>query len=228
MLDRMAAAVGHTLDGLLSALDAKARATYKQRALAALHQLNNLAYLCYALEGSKELRAVGEAWLEQHQGQVEQQQQAFIEAAWGPLLSLLRQDARHPVPPNLQSDKAARQGIKDKWTAVNKALGEAQAQQGWAVPDAGLRFALKDAVGEALLPAYKAFHAKYSGQAYTSDHRKHERYSPATAEALVGDLFEGADSAGAGGLVGRSPSKSPGSMSGGSLARRLSGRGFTP
>lgn len=30
-------------------------------------QLNNLAYLCYALEGSKELRAVGEAWLEQHQ-----------------------------------------------------------------------------------------------------------------------------------------------------------------
>lgn len=86
-----------------AALDAKARATYKQRALAALHQvrpwlalpvsreadrrcmridwrpthcpticpcatqLNNLAYLCYALEGSKELRAVGEAWLEQHQ-----------------------------------------------------------------------------------------------------------------------------------------------------------------
>ena len=67
------------------------------------------------------------------QGQVEQQRQAFIEAAWGPLLSLLRQDARQAVPPNLQSDKAARQGIKDKWTAVNKALGEAQAQQvrGW-------------------------------------------------------------------------------------------------
>ncbi|KAI7842350.1 hypothetical protein COHA_003990 [Chlorella ohadii] len=210
------------------ALDAKARATYKQRALAALHQLNNLAYLSHALESSKELRAVGEAWLEQHKGQVEQQRQAFIEASWGPLLSLLRQDARQAVPANLAGDKAARQSIKDKWTSVNKALGEAQAQQGWAVPDADLRFALKDAVGEALVPTYEAFFSKYSGKPYTSDHRKHERYSPADVQALVGDLFEGADGAGAGGLVGRSPSKSPGSMSGGSLARRLSGRGFTP
>ena len=113
---------------------------------------------------------------------MEQQRQAFIEAAWGPLLSLLRQDARQPVPPNLSSDKAARQAIKDKWSAANKALAEAQAQQvragprqangrsaaawktamtdwllhvcpgllqGWAVPDAGLRYALKDAIGEA-------------------------------------------------------------------------------
>lgn len=275
-----------------AALDGKARATYKQCALATLHQVrawlmchccvclgsrlarlhatccavlqvglhtlcpgtcrdsvsstphlpalqhNNLAYLCHAIEGSKELRAVGEAWLERHQvgaagcwvycvwkrwrvgrqagrqpgwstsaspdcahcaertlgeppsclqGQVEQQRQAFVEAAWGPLLALLRQDARQPVPANLAGDKAARQGIKDKWTAVNKAMGEAQAQQvrlgaagwwasrvaggwslhshnskqcvplvptghhvqGWAVPDAGLRFALKDAVAEA-------------------------------------------------------------------------------
>lgn len=118
---------------------------------------------------------------------MEQQRQAFVEASWGPLLALLRQDARQPVPANLGGDKAARQGIKDKWTAVNKAMGEAQAQQvrlgaagwwasrvaggwslhphnskqcallvptghhvqGWAVPDAGLRFALKDAVSEA-------------------------------------------------------------------------------
>jgi len=81
---------------------------------------------------------------------------------------------------------------------------------------------------QALVPTYEAFFSKYSGKPYTSDHRKHERYSPADVQALVGDLFEGADGAGAGGLVGRSPSKSPGSMSGGSLARRLSGRGFTP
>ncbi len=60
---------------------------------------------------------------------MEQQRQAFIEASWGPLLSLLRQDARQAVPANLAGDKAARQSIKDKWTSVNKALGEAQAQQ---------------------------------------------------------------------------------------------------
>lgn len=85
------------------------------------------------LPGTAKFASSGTANAASLQGQVEQQQQAFIEAAWGPLLSLLRQDARHPVPPNLQSDKAARQGIKDKWTAVNKALGEAQAQQvrGW-------------------------------------------------------------------------------------------------
>lgn len=58
-----------------------------------------------------------------------------MEAAWGPLLSLLRADAREALPPNLASDRAARQAVKDKWSAVNKALGEAQAQQvgckGW-------------------------------------------------------------------------------------------------
>lgn len=52
-----------------------------------------------------------------------------MDAAWGSLLALLRQDARQPLPPNLAGDKAARQAIKDKWTAVNKVLAEAQAQQ---------------------------------------------------------------------------------------------------
>lgn len=79
---------------------------------------------------------------------------------------------------------------------------------------------------QALVPAYQAFHAKYSSAAYTSDHKKHEKHSPGAVEALVGELFEGAEIAGAAGqLVGRTPSKSPGSSTGGSLGRRLSGRG---
>ena len=63
------------------------------------------------------------------QRRVEEYQQQYVEAAWGSLLALLRQDARQPLPPNLAVDKAARQAVKDKWTAVNKVLAEAQAQQ---------------------------------------------------------------------------------------------------
>lgn len=63
------------------------------------------------------------------QGKVGELQQQYVEAAWGGLLALLRQDAAQPLPPGLAGDKAARQAVKDKWAAVNKALAEAQAQQ---------------------------------------------------------------------------------------------------
>lgn len=63
------------------------------------------------------------------QGKVEEWQQQYVEHAWGPLLSLLRQDARQALPAGLAGDKAARQAIKDKWSAVNKAIAEVQGQQ---------------------------------------------------------------------------------------------------
>lgn len=159
-------------------LDAKARAAYRQAALVPLHQMNNMQHVVHALGASRELRAVGEGWLEQHkvgwqgasadrhaaphegaccgvwaaqgqavgrrmlppacncipcipapQGQVEAYQRQYMEAAWGPLLALLRLDARQPLPAGLAGDRSARQAVKDKWTAVNKTMGEAQAQQ---------------------------------------------------------------------------------------------------
>lgn len=60
---------------------------------------------------------------------MEEHQRAYVEAAWGPLLALLRADARQPLPPNLGGDRSARQAVKDKWAAVNKALAEAEVQQ---------------------------------------------------------------------------------------------------
>ena len=50
---------------MLGAVEAKARASYRSRAQAALHMLNNAQFLVRAAEG-KELRAVGDAWLEAH------------------------------------------------------------------------------------------------------------------------------------------------------------------
>ncbi|KAL4444856.1 hypothetical protein ABPG77_003906 [Micractinium sp. CCAP 211/92] len=226
LLEEMSSAVGRIFDTLLSALDAKARASCKSRALAALHHMNNLAYTQHAVAASRELRAVGEGWAERNKNKVEEQQRQYVEAAWGPLLQALRQDARQPVPPNLSTDKAARAAIKDKWGSVNKALAEAAQQQAWAVPDATLRHALRDAVSEQLLPLYQAFYEKYRGAAYTDHHAKHEKYSPADVASLLGELFDRAESAGglsSGSFVGRSPSRSPASVSGGSvLGRRLS------
>jgi hypothetical protein len=115
---------------------------------------------------------------------------------------MLRADSRQAVPAGLAGDKAARQAIKDKWTAVNKALAEAQPQQvglrrrmhagggggkarprpqcqaplclhpalhaqAWAVPDPALRFALRDALAEQVLPLYDAFFAKYRQAPYS-------------------------------------------------------------
>ena len=71
------------------------------------------------------------------QPKIEECQQQYVELAWGGLLSLLRQDARQGVPGGLAGDKAARQAVKDKWSAVNKMLAEAQGQQvGGAGPEA--------------------------------------------------------------------------------------------
>ncbi|KAL4425956.1 hypothetical protein ABPG75_009972 [Micractinium tetrahymenae] len=226
LLDEMAAAVARIFDTLLAALDAKAKAAYKSRALAALHQMNNLAYIQHAMTTSRELHAVGEGWAERNKGKVEEQQRQYTDAAWGPLLQMLRQDARQAVPPNLSADKAARAAIKDKWGAVNKALAEAAQQQAWAVPDSTLRDALRDAVSDQLLPLYHAFYGKYRGAGYTDHHSKHEKYSPADLASLLGELFDRAESAGGpsgSSFVGRSPSRSPASISGGSvLGRRLS------
>ncbi len=63
------------------------------------------------------------------QGRVDDFKQQYVEQAWGPLLALLRADARQAVPAGLAGDKAARQAVKDRWTAVNRALADAQAQQ---------------------------------------------------------------------------------------------------
>lgn len=69
------------------------------------------------------------------QGKVEEQQRLYVDAAWGPLLQMLQQDARQPVPPNLVADKAARAAIKEKWGVVNRALAAAAQQQvGCCVP----------------------------------------------------------------------------------------------
>ena len=54
-----------------------------------------------------------------------------------------------------------------RWTAVNRALAELQAQAAWAVPDAGLRYALRDALAEELLPLYQAFFDKYKTLPFT-------------------------------------------------------------
>ncbi|EFN57392.1 hypothetical protein CHLNCDRAFT_50911 [Chlorella variabilis] len=226
LLERMGAAAAHLFDTLLAALEAKARLTFKSRALAALFQMNNLAHVVHACETSRELKAVGEGWAEQHKPKIEECQQQYVELAWGGLLSLLRQDARQGVPGGLAGDKAARQAVKDKWSAVNKMLAEAQGQQSWAVPDAALRFALKDALSDRLLPLYEAFWSKYRQAPYTDNHSKYERHSPADVASLVNELFERAE-AGAPGMLGRSPSRSPasagGTGGGGTLTRKLSG-----
>jgi hypothetical protein len=52
-------------DSLLAAVDSKARATYRSRAQAALHMLNNAQFLAHAARG-KELKAVAETWLDAH------------------------------------------------------------------------------------------------------------------------------------------------------------------
>lgn len=224
--EQMGAAVGRILETLLAALDGKARAAYKSRALAALHQMNNWHYIHHAMGASRELKAVCDSWAERSKPEArsEEFQQAYIEAAWGSVLLLLRQDARQAVPANLAGDKAGRAAIKEKWTAVNRALAEATAEQAWAVPDAALRYAVRDAVSDQLVPLYTAFHAKYKTANYTDHHAKHEKYSPSDVTAMLGELFERAESAGSGaaGMVGRSPSRSPGSTTS-MLGRHVSG-----
>lgn len=52
-------------DSLLAAVEAKAKASYRSRAQVALHMVNNAHFLVRAAEG-RELRAVGDSWLEAH------------------------------------------------------------------------------------------------------------------------------------------------------------------
>ena len=95
-------------------------------------------------------------------------QRAFQEAAWGPTLALLRSDARSPVSPNLAHDRAARAAAKERWAALNRALGEAEgAGKAWVVTDPSMREALRDAIAEQLLPLYQAFLAKWRAAPYT-------------------------------------------------------------
>lgn len=67
LLELMGRAVCRMFDTLLSALEAKARASYKPRGLAALHGMNNVAFVAHTLGASREFRAAGEAWLEKNQ-----------------------------------------------------------------------------------------------------------------------------------------------------------------
>lgn len=93
--------------------------------------------------------------------------------------------------------------------------------QGWAVPDAALRHAIRDGLADSLAPPYEAFWSKHQRAPYTDSHAKYERYSPADVQGLLSDLFERAEAGGGaqGQLLGRSPS----SVTGGALlGRKLS------
>lgn len=127
------------------------------------------------------------------QGKAEAYAKSYEELAASALLGILQADLRQPAPANVTSDKAARQACKDRWTAVNAAVLELLGQAGWAVPDAALRYSIKDALADAVVPLYEALLTKYRSVPFSESRAKYVRWTSTDLSTAIQGMFEGVD-----------------------------------
>ncbi|CAN6202293.1 unnamed protein product [Urochloa humidicola] len=116
-------------------------------------------------------------WVRAHEERMEGYIKAYMDASWAPVVSRL-----HGGGVRTKQHARRRSPLSAFYAAFENACS---AQRCWKVPDPALRGALRQAVSEYVVPAYRR---------YLEDHREVEAGPGRTAEELeqqLSDLFEG-------------------------------------
>ena len=135
---------------------------------------NNTSFVLSRAADAGVASLLGGDWAARRRGRLEQHAASYLEASWGPAVACLEAAAGG-------GGKPARALAK-----FNAAFEEARGSQaGREVPDPAFRAALREAVSEMVVPAYRAFLEKHPKLG------KSVRYTAADVAQSLSELFEG-------------------------------------
>lgn len=169
---------------LQSNLMEKAR-LYKDIALHHLFLMNNIHYMAEKVKNSESLRpAFGDEWIKKQNWKFQQHALNYQRTAWGPILSLLKDEGLI----NPGSNSISKTILKERFRSFSVAFDELyKAQTAWLIPDLQLREELRISISSRVSQAYRTFVGRHS--IHVGD--KHIKYSADDLENYLLDLFEG-------------------------------------
>ncbi|KAJ7556873.1 hypothetical protein O6H91_05G102600 [Diphasiastrum complanatum] len=196
---QLATATRKILQVLQNNLDGKSK-QYKDPALTQLFLMNNMHYIVRSVRRSEAKDLLGDDWVQRHRRIVQQHATTYQRTAWGKALQYLSGQGLSSssggstgLTGNADSGGMSRAVIKERFKNFNLLFEELhQKQTQWTIPDSELREAVRLAIAEVLLPAYRNFLRRYSSILDNGKNpQKYMKYSPEDLERLLGEFFEG-------------------------------------
>ena len=175
---------------LLSNLEEKSK-LYKDLSLTYLFLMNNIHYIVQKVKSTEVRALVGDDWVRKNTSQVRQYASSYQRAAWGKVLSCLRDEGIHTS--GSFSSGVSKQVLKERFKNFNLAFDEVyKAQMSWVVFDEQLRDELRISISDKILPAYRSFLGRYGHFLETQRHpERYIKYSSDDIEEYLNNLFEG-------------------------------------
>jgi exocyst complex protein 7 len=175
---------------LLSNLEEKSK-LYKDLSLTYLFLMNNIHYIVQKVKSTEVRALVGDDWVRKNTSQVRQYASSYQRAAWGKVLSCLRDEGIHTS--GSFSSGVSKQVLKERFKSFNLAFDEVyKAQMSWVVFDEPLRDELRISISDKILPAYRSFLGRYGHYLETQRHpERYIKYTSDDIEEYLNNLFEG-------------------------------------
>lgn len=191
----LAAATVRLMSVLQVNLDGKSK-LYRDPALTQLFLMNNIHYMVRSVRKSEAKDLLGDDWVQRQRRIVQQHANTYQRAAWGKALSYLSgsgSSSGHLSGGSSDGSSISKSAIKERFKNFSLLLEELYNRQTqWTIPDSELREAVRLAVAEVLLPAYRSFLKRYSSIIESDRHKgKYIRYTPEDLERMLGEFFEG-------------------------------------
>ncbi|CAK9211740.1 unnamed protein product [Sphagnum troendelagicum] len=191
---QLAAVTMRIMAVLQTNLDSKAK-FYRDPALTHIFLMNNIHYMVRSVRRSEAKDLFGDDWVQRQRRIVQQHANTYQRAAWGKALGYLSGSAASSGGLGSSSDGSgiSKSAIKERFKNFNLLFDELyQRQTQWTIPDNELREAVRLAVAEVLLPAYRSFIKRYSAILESSkSNSKYVRYSPEDLDRMLSEFFEG-------------------------------------
>ncbi|GBG84970.1 hypothetical protein CBR_g39433 [Chara braunii] len=179
-------ATSRIMTALQANLDAKSK-HFKDPALTHIFLMNNIHYIVVSVRRSDAKELLGDDWVQRLRRIVQRHQATYQRTAWTKVLSYLS-----GITSESQGN-VSRSMLKERFKNFNSTFELLHATQSqWIIPDGELREAVRLAIAEILVPAYRSFLKRYGVSLQNGKNpHKYIKYYPETLEQMLGDLFEG-------------------------------------
>ncbi|CAL9173076.1 unnamed protein product [Musa hybrid cultivar] len=161
---------------------------YEDAGMQYVFLMNNVLYIVQKVKESELMVLLGDNWVRKRQGQIRQYSMQYLRTSWTKVLSFLKDEGLVG-----SSHGLSKTVLKEKFKSFNFAFEEIyKTQSAWKVPDPQLRAELRISISEMILPAYRAFLARFGGYLEGAWHStKYIKYTVEDLEKCLADFFEG-------------------------------------
>ncbi|XP_058080510.1 exocyst complex component EXO70E2-like [Magnolia sinica] len=162
---------------------------YKDISLKHFFLMNNICYMTQKAKDSDLGALLGDNWMRNQNGKVQQHAMNYERASWNPILSFLREEGIC----NLRSGSVSKAVLKKRFQGFNLALEEIyKTQTAWLVSNLDLRDDLQISISLKVVQAYQTFMGRYSNHLVDERHgNRYIKYSIEDLQQFLLDLFEG-------------------------------------